>query len=111
MGLDSVQDELAQNLPYGSQRILGVCVALATNPSLLLLDEPVAGMNPVETQVMAELIRQMRDRHITIALVDHNMKAIMSLCDRIEGPPEEIRNSQVVIEAYLGKEKKSATGV
>jgi len=114
MGLTSLKDELAANLPHGYQRTLGVCMALATNPRLLLLDEPMTGMNPGETQTMIELIRQIRDRGITIIVVEHDMKAIMDLCDRIavlnygqkiaEGLPEEIRKNKEVVEAYLGKE-------
>jgi len=115
MGLASLKDELAANLPHGHQRILGVCMALATNPKLLLLDEPVTGMNVSEIQTMIELIRQIRDRGVTIVLVEHDMKAVMNLCDRIavlnygrkiaEGLPDEIRGNKEVVEAYLGKGK------
>jgi len=115
MGLASLRDEMAGNLTHGQQRVLGVCVALAANPKLLLLDEPVTGMNPSETLTMVGLIRQIRDdRDITIMLVEHDMKVVMNLCDRIvvlnygqniaEGPPAEIRKNKEVIEAYLGKE-------
>jgi len=114
MGLASLKDELAANLPHGHQRTLGVCMALATNPKLLLLDEPVTGMNPGETQTMIDLIRQIRDRGVTIVVVEHDMKAVMNLCDRIvvlnygrkisEGLPAEIRENKEVVEAYLGKE-------
>ena len=103
----------AQDLPHGHQRALGVGIALATEPKLLLLDEPVTGMNPEETIHMMGLIKKIRDeRDLTIVLVEHDMKAVMGLCDRIsvlsfgkkltEGTPEEIQNDKAVIEAYLG---------
>lgn len=115
MGLGALSDEIAANLSHGHQRILGVCLALVTQPRLLLLDEPMTGMNPVETENMTALVRQIRDRGITIVLVEHDMKAVMNLCDRIvvlnygrkiaEGVPEEIRANSVVVEAYLGGEE------
>jgi branched-chain amino acid transport system ATP-binding protein len=114
-GLASIKEELAMNLPHGHQRVLGVSLALATRPSLLLLDEPATGMNPVETSAMVDLIRKIRERGTGVVIVEHDMKAVMSLCDRIivlnhgvkiaEGPPEEIRKNKEVIEAYLGKER------
>ena len=114
LGLASLKDELAKNLPHGHQRVLGVSVALACKPKLLLLDEPVTGMNPQETENMIDIIGQLRERGITIVVVEHDMKAVMSLCDRIvvlnygkkisEGPPEEIQENKEVIEAYLGRE-------
>ena len=114
MGLISLEKELATNLPHGHQRALAIAVALACEPDLLLLDEPVTGMNPSETGDMIEKIRQIRDTGITVLIVEHDMRAVMSLCDRIvvlnlgarlvEGPPEKIKNDQLVIEAYLGKQ-------
>jgi branched-chain amino acid transport system ATP-binding protein len=112
MGLLSQKSELARNLPHGHQRILGICLALATNPSLLLLDEPATGMHPEEMNNLVRLIKKLRDGGITIVVVEHHMQAVMSLCDRLvvlnfgkkiaEGIPEEIRKNEEVIEAYLG---------
>ena len=114
-GLAPLKDELAGNLPHGHQRTLSICVALASNPRLLLLDEPVTGMNPEETQNAIAMIRHIRERGITIVIVEHDMKAVMSLCDRLvvlnygkkiaEGLPEEIKGNKEVIEAYLGSER------
>jgi branched-chain amino acid transport system ATP-binding protein len=116
MGLSALKDELAQNLPHGHQRTLGICVALAANPQLLLLDEPLTGMNPTETLTTLDHIRQLKERGITIIIVEHNMKAVMSLCERLvvlnhgekiaEGKCEEIQDNKAVIEAYLGKERR-----
>ena len=111
-GLSDRVDELASNLPHGLQRALGMAVALVANPKLLLLDEPFTGMNPEETRHMMDLVRRVRDRGVTILLVEHDMQAVMGLCDRItvlnfgqlltEGAPDEIRRHPDVIEAYLG---------
>lgn len=112
MGISSLRNILAKNLPFGHQRILGICIALATRPSLLMLDEPVAGMNPEETLMTVDLIRRIRERGITVLLIEHDMAAVMNLCDRIsvleygqkiaEGSPKEIKKDKRVIEAYLG---------
>jgi len=112
MGLQSLKNEIARNLPHGHQRILGICLALATRPSLLLLDEPATGMHPEEMNNLVRLIKKLREGGITIVVVEHHMQAVMNLCDRLvvlnfgkkiaEGVPEEIRKNKEVIEAYLG---------
>ncbi len=112
VGLGDFVNEHAKNLPYGAQRRLEIARALATEPFLLLLDEPAAGMNPLETEKLMELIKTIRKSGVSILLIEHDMKLIMKISDRIlvldhglkiaEGNPEEIRNNQNVIEAYLG---------
>lgn len=108
----------ASSLPYGEQRRLEIVRALATNPKLLLLDEPAAGMNPAETAELMENIRKIRDTfHIAILLIEHDMKLVMGVCDGIavlnfgkiiaKGTPEEIQSNETVIEAYLGKQKEA----
>ena len=114
MGLSKYKDELASNLPHGYQRALGISIALAAEPELLMLDEPVTGMNPEETMEMMGVINKIRDRAITVLLIEHDMRVVMDLCERItvlnfgkklaEGPPEKIRKNKDVIEAYLGSE-------
>lgn len=115
VGLRGVGDELARNLPYGVQRRIEIARALASDPKLLLLDEPTAGMNPHETQDAMKLFRRLRDElGITILLIEHDMRVVMGISERVsvmdygqkiaEGTPEEIRNNPRVIEAYLGRE-------
>lgn len=111
VGLSKEAGELARNLAHGHQKMLGVARALATKPTLLLLDEPLAGMNPAEIQYSLDAIRGMRDNGITVLIVEHNMQ-ILSLCDRVvvisfgqnicEGLPSEVRANEEVISAYFG---------
>ena len=112
IGLLPRKDDLTMNLPHGLQRALGVAVAVAAEPKLLLLDEPFTGMNPEETRHMMDVVRKVRDRGVTVLLVEHDMQAVMGLCDRItvlnfgqllaEGTPDAIRQHPEVIQAYLG---------
>lgn len=116
VGLEEERNNLSCNLPYGKQRKLEIARALATNPKLLLLDEPAAGMNPNETAELMETIRNIRDTfQIAVLLIEHDMSLVMNICERIivlnygliiaEGTPEEIRNNPMVIEAYLGQQR------
>ena len=114
MGLGDIADQKAGSLPYGVQRRLEICRALASNPAIILLDEPAAGMNPSETAELMHQIRRIRDTfHIAIFLIEHDMNLVMNVCEGIvvvnygkiiaKGTPEEIKNNPAVIEAYLGR--------
>jgi branched-chain amino acid transport system ATP-binding protein len=113
--IEKKKNELARNLPYGEQRKLEIARALASNPSLLLLDEPAAGMNPQETDELMKLICFVRNQfHLTVFLIEHDMRLVMGICERLlvldygrtiaAGTPEQIRNDPAVIKAYLGSE-------
>jgi branched-chain amino acid transport system ATP-binding protein len=119
MGLTKRADELARNLPYGDQRRLEIARALATGPDLLCLDEPAAGFNPQEKVELMDLIRKIRDQGYTVLLIEHDMRLVMGVTDRIivlefgrkiaEGVPAEIRDNPAVIAAYLGVDDDDAS--
>ena len=115
VGLGQYANELAISLPHGRQRLLALAIALASQPRLLLLDEPVTGMNAIEIETMLSMIKELKaSKGITCIIIEHNLKAVMGICERIavlhfgikiaEGSPEEIVENPAVIEAYLGKE-------
>lgn len=118
VGIKGKENYWARNLPYGDQKRLEIARALATEPKLLLLDEPAAGMNPIETAALVELIKQIRDKKISILLIEHDMKLVMNISEKItvldygekiaEGTPSEIQKNEKVIMAYLGSSLKNA---
>ena len=119
VGLTYYANESAVNLPHGRQRLLCLAIALATDPQLLLLDEPITGMNAEEVEIMLGIIRAIREiKGVTCIIIEHNLKAVMGLCDRIavlnfgtkiaDGTPKEIVENPAVIEAYLGTEEDAA---
>jgi branched-chain amino acid transport system ATP-binding protein len=120
VGIESRKDEFASSLAYGELRLLEVAVALAAGPTLLLLDEPVAGMNAVETAGFMETLARIRARGVTVLLVEHDMKMVMRISDRVvclnqgriiaNGPPAEIQGNPEVIRAYLGERRARVEG-
>ena len=120
VGLHEQRRSRAEDLSYGDQKLLGIGIAMAVEPEVIMLDEPFAGMNPTETARCASLVKKMVDNGITIFLVDHNMRAIMGICDRVlvlnfgkkiaEGEPETIQSDPDVLACYLGNKSASDQG-
>ena len=117
IGMGDRKNTTTQNLPYGEQKLLNIAIALAARPKMLLLDEPAAGMNPRESIRMIETIQRVRETGITIGLVEHNMRLVMNISERVfvlnygdliaQGSPKEIRNNPKVVEVYLGKQSRA----
>ena len=117
LGMENRKQATTQNLPYGEQKLLNIAIALAAKPKLLLLDEPAAGTNPKESQRLMETIRNIQEFGITIGLVEHNMRMVMNISEKIfvlnygeliaEGDPESISNNEQVVEVYLGRRKSA----
>jgi branched-chain amino acid transport system ATP-binding protein len=114
VGLTKYRDELAKNIPTEAQKRLAIALALATNPELILLDEPMGGMNVEETFELTKLIQRIKEKSITVCLIEHKMRVVMAISDRVivlnygkkiaEGSPDEIKKNKEVVEAYLGVE-------
>lgn len=115
LGLKEMMDQMGGNLSHGQQRALGIAMAMACNPKLLLMDEPASGLGLEEMHMIMQRIREIREKGITIILVEHEMRMVMNICDRIivlnfgrkvaEGIPEQIKGNKEVIDAYLGHEQ------
>jgi branched-chain amino acid transport system ATP-binding protein len=118
LGLENIKNEVVRNLPHGTQKLVGIALAMATRPKLLLLDEPLAGMSPAEVSGTLNIIRELRKRGTTILLIEHNMAAVMNICDRIvvlnfgteiaSGSPDAVSQNKDVIQAYLGVSENAA---